>query len=109
MIEGWRRLKARGRFVQPKSSAEALQHLEDLSSPVGAFVREQCELEPLAKVEVGELYKTWQGWCEVNGRNAGNRQTFGRDLQAAAQVAVTQRRVGGDRARFYLGIKPCKP
>src|SRR5262249_3372811 len=45
-VEGWRRLRERGRFVQPESAAQAIQDLEDLSSPVTAFVRERCRVGP---------------------------------------------------------------
>src|SRR5262249_10450167 len=41
-IEGLERLKARGHFVIPESSEDAMMQLEELSSPVSAFVRECC-------------------------------------------------------------------
>ena len=36
-IEGWCRLRARGRFAQPKSAADLLSELHDISSPIGEF------------------------------------------------------------------------
>src|SRR5262249_6708294 len=41
-IAGWRRLIERGFFATPTSSADAVRELEDLGSPIGAFVRERC-------------------------------------------------------------------
>ena len=50
-IEGWERLRDRGRFQQPASSAEAIQELEDLGSPIGAFIRERCTVAPGRSVQ----------------------------------------------------------
>ena len=38
-IEGWRRLHARGKFVQPETGKALMRDLADLSSPVAQFVR----------------------------------------------------------------------
>jgi phage/plasmid-associated DNA primase len=34
---GWAGLEQRGHFQQPESATEAVEQLEDLSSPIGAF------------------------------------------------------------------------
>jgi hypothetical protein len=41
-LEGLDRLTARAYFVNPQSGAEAIQQMEDLSSPIAAFIREHC-------------------------------------------------------------------
>lgn len=102
-IEGWKRLKARGRFVQPGSAEDAIRDLEDLASPVSAFVREQCEIGPGRRAWIDDIYKAWQVWCEQDGRtHVTNKQAFGRDLTAA--VPGIQRRRGTGMASFYEGI-----
>ena len=63
-IEGWHRLGKRRHFVQPKSALDAVRDLEDLGSPVGAFVRERCEVGPVFQVEVGALFAAWKNWCD---------------------------------------------
>jgi putative DNA primase/helicase len=105
-VEGWHRLKARGHFIEPKSSAGAAQELADLGSPIAAFVRDECVCGPLAQVETGALFLAWRTWCARQGMpHAGTLQTFGRDLHAAfPSIVLTQRRVGGDRERFYRGV-----
>ncbi len=45
-IAGWQRLRERGRFQQPESALQLVEGLEDLSSPIAAFVRERCEVGP---------------------------------------------------------------
>lgn len=102
-IEGWKRLKSRGRFVQPASVEDAIRDLEDLASPVSAFVRERCEVGPGQRAWIDDLYKAWQAWCEQDGRtHVTNKQAFGRDLTAA--VPGIQRRRGTGMASFYEGI-----
>lgn len=102
-IEGLRRLRARGRFLQPASAAEAIQDLEDLASPVGAFVRERCVVGVGRRVDVEPLFNAWKRWCEAEGRSTpGTRQKFGRDLTAA--VAGVKRKRGTGDVPFYEGI-----
>jgi hypothetical protein len=67
-IEGWERLYARGRFVQPASAEEAIEELEDLGSPVGAFLRQRCEVGP------GKGVASWAG-CSANQSSAGSPAT----------------------------------
>jgi putative DNA primase/helicase len=106
-LEGLQMLRARGRFVQPQTSRDAIQQLEDLASPVGAFIRDHCSLGPDKSIEVDALYKHYRQWSEDNGLPASSRQVFGRDLRAVRpEVKVT--RIGGhhsaDRTRTYAGL-----
>lgn len=102
-IEGWRRLRDRGRFVMPQSVEDAVQDMEDLSSPVGAFVRDECIVEPGLRIDAGDLYQAWERWCEKDGRDrATTHQRFGRDLAAAVPGVICRR--GTHNVRFYTGI-----
>jgi putative DNA primase/helicase len=103
---GLRRLEARGRFVQPQSAAEDLAELENLGSPVTAFVNERCSIGPGECCEVKTLYGVWVEWCKETGReHPGDVQTFGRNLRAAfPEIKVTQPREGNTRIRIYEGI-----
>ena len=62
-IEGWRRLRASGHFVVPESSREMQQELNDLTSPVGAFVRQCCDVGPELNVVEDALYQRYKTWC----------------------------------------------
>lgn len=102
-VEGLKRLRARGRFIQTEAGRQAVQELEELTSPVAAFVREECMLVEGARSTPSELFAAWKAWCDRNGREwTGTLQAFGRDLQAAAP-SVTIRR--GTHDRFYEGIR----
>lgn len=102
-IEGWKRLHQRGRFVQPKSGEDAILDMEDLGSPVGAFIRDRCVVGVGHRAWMDDLYNAWKVWCEQDGRNAvSTRQSFGRDLMAAAPGVA--RRRGTGMVSFYEGI-----
>jgi putative DNA primase/helicase len=105
-IEGWRRLQRRGHFVQPDSALALIDQMEDLSSPVGAFVRERCEVARGLSVETTTLYHAWTEWATSRGHPVSTEQVFGRDLRAAVGGLDTSRpRVGTERIRRYLGIR----
>ena len=105
-LAGLDRLNGRGHFVLPKSSAEALQELEDLTSPISAFIREHCVVAPRKTADVDEMYSRWVSWCSASNRPPGTPQTFGRDLRAAAPGLTTgrPRRGAPKRKRVYRGI-----
>ena len=106
-IEGWRRLRERGYFLQPPSSTEEIRQLEDLGSPIGAFLRERCEIGTGLAVGCERLFEQWQNWCMAQGRDhSGTVQTFGRDLRAAVPSLGTERPrlEDGSRERRYLGV-----
>ena len=82
-IRGWERLRKRGHFLQPASSTAVVRDMEDLSSPMGAFVRDLCIVGTNESIPVQELFGRWKTWCEEKGwKSAGIEQTFGRDLRA---------------------------
>jgi putative DNA primase/helicase len=105
-ITGLERLRDRGYFVQPTSSAEAIAELEDLGSPIGAFIRDRCTIGPGKSVPCQLLFDAWCTWCEAQKRkDIGTVQTFGRDLRAAVPGLKAKRpRDGEDRPRAYDGI-----
>ncbi len=60
--------------------------MRDLASPVGAFVRERCEVGADKTVEIDKLYEAYKTWCEENEHPKPSKQVFGRDLRAAVPV-----------------------
>jgi putative DNA primase/helicase len=110
-VEGWRRLQDRKHFLQPESGRELLGHLEDLASPIGAFIRECCEVGQDQQVAKAELYERWKRWCEQGGReHPGDVATFGRNLVAAVPtVRTSQPREGGKRTPSYVCIGLRRP
>jgi len=105
-LDGRDRLTQRGYFKPPQSSAQVARELEDLGSPIGAFLRDRCEIGAGQRVEAGKLFSSWRDWCQTQGRDrAGTAQSFGRDLRAAVPgLRVVQPREGTERHRYYEGV-----
>jgi putative DNA primase/helicase len=83
----------------------AVAAMEDLSSPVGAFIRDCCDIGPGQRAWVDELYEAWKQWCKEDGRmSATTRQRFGRDVLAAVP-GIRCRRNRNVSQRFYEGIR----
>ena len=99
-------MRGRGRFQQPASSAEAIEELEDLASPIGAFLRDRCTVAPGRSVQAQILFDAWTAWCAAQGRDhAGTIQTFGRDLRAAVPGLKAH---AVKSCRFSKGLRGCR-
>jgi putative DNA primase/helicase len=103
-IEGYRRLRERGHFVQPKSSQEAVEEIEMLAAPIRAFIRDCCEVGPGLQVSHDDLWAAYDVWCQAQGNKPDNKAWFGRNLRSAAPGVTTQRPRTDDRDRVYVGI-----
>jgi putative DNA primase/helicase len=103
-LAGLDRLTEQDRFTRPASTDEAILALQDLASPVAAFVREQC-VRGGYTVPVDVIFRRWKEWAELNGNRPGSVQTFGRNLRAVVPgLRVIQPREGDQRERAYQGI-----
>ena len=105
-LDGLDRLKARGYFLQPGSGASAIQEMEDLASPVGAFIRDQCVLGAEHSIDTSVLYGNYKQWAENNGHPRKTESVFGRDLRSVRpEVRKARPRIPGARKYTYFGIK----
>lgn len=117
-LDGLDRLRARKRFVQPKASAALLKQWEDLSNPLGAFLRSECVVDPREPhradqaVTCDALFATWQLWCTDQGMGkAWAKATFGKALLANVPHLRQHRPRSKDlagptsRPREYLGLR----
>jgi len=105
-LGGLHRLRRRGHFVQPTTSDEAIAEMNDLASPVGAFIRDNGRVGPALSVPVSDLFESWKLWCKEQGRDQpGTLQVFGRDVRAAIPgIGMSRPRAGEERQRRYEGI-----
>ena len=57
-LAGWQRLRCRGPVMQPRSGRELLaaMDMEELKSPISAFLGDRCVLDPREIVPVATLY-----------------------------------------------------
>lgn len=103
-LDGLQRLNDQGRMTEPPSSREAVIELQDLASPVSAFVRDRCRRGPF-EVGVDELWLAWKSWADDNGHRVGSKQRLGRDLKSVIPgLRIVRPRDGDDRYRAYRGV-----
>jgi putative DNA primase/helicase len=101
-LDGLDRLRKRGHFRQPKSSQETLRLLEDLAAPVGAFVREWCEIGgPELFWSTKQLYRCYRAWADEAGHKAVANNTFGKELRDVVPKLGYR---GAGATRKYVGI-----
>lgn len=102
-IEGLRRLRKRGRFLQPLAGLDLVRDMEDAASPIGVFVRDHCELgAELRTASCDELYQAFKAWCRRNGHSSPPpANTFGGLLREVASGVETRQVTFG---RYYAGI-----
>lgn len=106
-IEGWKRLRDRGRFVQPESGRQMVEELEELASPIGMFVKESCAVGPLEEVPIKTLFDAWCVWCkEKNRDHVGDMSTFGRNLRTVIPKLETKpvKKTVDGKSTYYRGF-----
>ena len=104
-LDGLDRLNENGAFTQPAASLDAVRTMEDLASPVAAFVRDHCTIGHKNKIPCEALFAAWKEWCDLNENRPGTAAVFGRNLSAAFPTIRRVRvRVAGRRAYVYEGI-----
>jgi putative DNA primase/helicase len=113
-LQGLARLRKINRFTTPQSSLRVLESFRNISSPIIPFVQECCSLCPGALIDENEritqkywvsrdeLYDTWKGWCEDNGRIPGAKEVFIQNLTMAFPSIKEVRRVMVGDQRLYL-------
>ncbi|HEY9468567.1 MAG TPA: phage/plasmid primase, P4 family [Propionibacteriaceae bacterium] len=106
-LDGLDRLNRQGKFTEPKSSIDSILALQDLVSPVAAYVRDNCEVGIGHEIPVPDLSADWRSWCEDNGHKSGTVQTFGRNIRAVVPTLRQARPRDGEdqRQRRYIGIR----
>jgi phage/plasmid-associated DNA primase len=106
-LEGLARLTENdGKFTRLPAADEAIVTMRDLASPVAAFVRERCEINPTHEVSTETLFSEYKAWCELTENRKASREVFGRDLRAAVP-AIRKVRAGtdaSDRHHVYRGL-----
>jgi putative DNA primase/helicase len=100
MLEGLRRLHRQG-FTKPAYQAGFIQDVEELGSPLRAFVRERCELGADKLVMTDHLWRAWLAWNEDSSFDERGRPLFGRNLKASFPEITKSKKSGKN---CYVGI-----
>lgn len=65
-LEGLKRLRERGHFIETEASEDARNRLSNLGSLTRAFIAEQCELGPDQQVLKDVLFDAWRDYNKAN-------------------------------------------
>lgn len=97
-LEGYDKLKKRGKFIQPESGKDALDYLKDNSNPLSSFIADCCVIAPEETITTKDLrsaYALYSGDKEIN------KQDFGANLRALYPEIT---RVKKHKGYVYVGI-----
>ena len=64
-----------GPVLQPRSASELVATMDELASPIAAFLRDRCVVEPDAICPVAAIYEAWRSWCQEHGRERSATST----------------------------------
>jgi putative DNA primase/helicase len=104
-LDGLDELTEAGQFTVPQSSDDTARALQDLVSPISAFVRDLCDRGPDYSIRIDWLYRAYRDWCEDNGLPKVAAPTFGRDLRAAVPGLKVAQPRWDNQKRHYAGIQ----
>lgn len=95
-LEGLARLRYRGEFTVPDSSAAMAEKLSLISSPLRQFVYECCTVSSAETVALDTLFAAWKNWRRETGGVAGMALKFAHNLELNIPTVRLVREVGID-------------
>ena len=100
-LDGRDALRERGYFEMPASSLDSIRQIEDLSSPIKAFLRERCNVGTDHTENVKTVYNAFKAWADDASYRPMQRHVFGRALHALLPGLDES---GHGERRTYLGV-----
>ena len=80
-MDGLRRLRDRGRFVEPKQIREATRQYRKDANPVALFIDEECQPYEVAKVQSSVIYGAYKDWCKTNNYKPHSAKNFKHEME----------------------------
>ncbi|MBK8097613.1 MAG: hypothetical protein IPK26_10925 [Planctomycetes bacterium] len=88
-LDGWARLRARGRFELPPKSQALVDAIYRTGSHVVAFLEDCCEEDPQGKVGKDALFDAYRRWCKPNDvQHTLTKAELGSEVAAALHGVV---------------------
>jgi putative DNA primase/helicase len=103
-IEGWRRLRAKGKFVLTPASQEALSRMKKKAAPILNFVEEECQTGPDMAWSRDDCYQKYTVYCKDSNNKPLSRPKFVEameDLNLGIKCSRPQA-APGEKARPYI-------
>jgi len=107
-IEGWKRLRARGKFVQPESGRAMVEELKELSSRVSTFLTDACEIDPGYQEAIPHVYWAWCHWCDKQGEsNPGSTRSLAKELRTVLPKLSSDKSTkrDGKTLKLFTGLR----
>lgn len=117
-LEGLTRLESQGRFTVPDTMAGMLEQMQDLASPVAAFIADTYTVtgNQSDRVTMSEVHLTYKGWCQDMGTKSVSQTELMRRINAAGVSGVRaamldvnsgpwSRTSERKRKRYLLGVR----
>ncbi|WP_163376796.1 DNA primase family protein [Dietzia sp. Alg238-R159] len=107
-LDGLDRLDERGAFVPPLSSLEDQEVMDDLSSPVAAFLTEELVEVPGERVSTDAVFDRWRMWRDRNGHSPTSKSGMTKDICAARPHLKSVSQYDPDMGRtrrFFNGVR----
>ena len=108
-MEGLKRRLARGgHFIQPESGRQLLELMAELGNPIGSFVDEALEFDPIGMVPKDDVFTCYKHWALKKSLPPGTELAFKRRFLAATQehcIETGEDRSNGGRIQIYRGVK----
>jgi putative DNA primase/helicase len=107
-ILGWKRLKARGKFVQPKSGQPLIEELTELSSRITTFLADACEIDPSYQCPIPHVYLAWCHWCESQGESSpGSTRALAKELRTVLPTLSSDKttRINDQPVKLFTGLR----
>ena len=105
-LQGLASLYAGSDFIIPEESALTMNTFRELVSPIVEFTDNCLTGDENSGVPTDYLYDLWKWWCKREGRNAGFKSTFIRNL-LSTMTNTLQIREGevGNMDRVIMGVR----
>jgi len=98
-LEGLRRLRERGEFLEPEEVKAESDQFKDDSDVIGQFIAEECATGKDLQVETKVLHNRYREWAEDAGHGVMGRIPFGRAISERGYPSRVSNSV-----RFFHGI-----
>lgn len=105
-VEGYKRLKQRGKFVEPESSSAARGEWYQENNPLAQFIEDRCEVKEDERVEMTKLYDEYRIWCEARGLPVMAANSISRKISAMLVGKVRKTKTGATRYLMGVRVKP---
>lgn len=103
MIDGIKRLKARGRFAVSKKMIDTIENYRVENNPVLCFVEDNCVINSAATVYKNEIFEAYKSYCETSGFKPVNIRKFGKELRRVVGENVFE--IRDSDAKIWQGIR----